>query len=84
LASQDFSIQLDTPFRMTAVTTGVSQLSMIVMALAAPSLTRGYGLASVFVIALMALPIRGAITGSFSDFAGIFPVQILDGVGAGA
>ncbi|MEZ2222679.1 MFS transporter [Rhizobium sp. RCC_161_2] len=83
LIAQDFSIQLGTPFRTTAVTTGVSQLSMIVMALAAPFLIRRFGLASVFVIALLALPIRGAIAGSFSSFAVIFPVQILDGVGAG-
>jgi MFS family permease len=83
LIAQDFSIQLGTPFRTTAITTGVSQLSMIVMALAAPFLIRRFGLASVFVIALLALPIRGAIAGSFSSFAVIFPVQILDGIGAG-
>jgi hypothetical protein len=34
-------------------------------------------------IALLALPIRGVIAGSFSSFAAIYPVQILDGVGAG-
>lgn len=83
LIAQDFSIQLGTPFRTTAVTTGVSQLSMIVMALAAPFLIRRFGLATVFIIALLALPIRGAIAGSFTDFAVIFPVQILDGIGAG-
>jgi MFS family permease len=56
---------------------------MIVMALAAPFLIRRFGLGSIFVIGLLALPIRGAIAGSFSDFAAIFPVQILDGIGAG-
>ncbi|MDE1992760.1 MAG: MFS transporter [Rhizobiaceae bacterium] len=83
LIAQDFSIQLGTPFRTTAITTGVSQLSMIVMALAAPWLIRRFGLASVFIMALCALPIRGAIAGSFAGFSSIFPVQILDGVGAG-
>ena len=83
LIAQDFSIQLGTPFRTTAVTTGVSQLAMIVMALAAPFLIGRFGLASIFLIALLALPIRGAIAGSFTDFAVIFPVQILDGIGAG-
>lgn len=83
LISQDFSIQLGTPFRTTAIITGVAQLSMIAMALAAPFLIRRFGLATVFVIALMALPIRGAIAGSFSSYAVIFPVQILDGIGAG-
>jgi MFS family permease len=83
LIAQDFSIQLGTPFRTTAVTTFVSQLAMIVMALAAPLLIRRFGLASIFTIGLLALPIRGAIAGSFTDFAVIFPVQILDGIGAG-
>jgi MFS family permease len=56
---------------------------MIVMALAAPLLIRRFGLASVFILALCALPIRGAIAGSFHQFSVIFPVQILDGIGAG-
>jgi MFS family permease len=83
LIAQDFSIQLGTPFRTTAITTGVSQLAMIGVALAAPYLIRRFGLASIFLIGLMALPIRGAIAGSFTQFAAIFPVQILDGIGAG-
>ncbi|MBO9168936.1 MFS transporter [Rhizobium sp. L245/93] len=83
LIAQDFSLQLGTPFRTTAITTGVSQLSMIVMALAAPFLIRRFGLATVFILALCALPIRGAIAGSFHEFAVIFPVQVLDGIGAG-
>ncbi|WP_313526048.1 MFS transporter [Shinella sp.] len=83
LIAQNFSIQLGTPFRTTAIITGVAQLSMIAMALAAPNLIRRFGLATVFVIALLALPIRGAIAGSFTSYASIFPVQILDGIGAG-
>ena len=83
LIAQDFSIQLGTPFRTTAIITGVSQLSMIVMALAAPMLIRRFGLATVFMIALLALPVRGVIAAFFNDFAAIFPVQVLDGVGAG-
>ncbi len=83
LIAQDFSIQLGTPFRTTAVTTGVSQLSMIAMALAAPLMIRRFGLGTVFIIALSALPVRGLIAGAFTSFAAIFPVQILDGVGAG-
>ncbi len=83
LIAQDFSIQLGTPFRTTAVTTGVSQLSMIAMALTAPLMIRRFGLGAVFIIALSALPVRGLIAGTFTSFAAIFPVQILDGVGAG-
>ena len=83
LIAQAFSIQLGTPFRTTAITTGVSQLSMIVMALLAPWLIRRFGLATIFIVALAALPIRGVIAGIFSSFAFVFPVQFLDGVGAG-
>lgn len=83
LIAQAFSIQLGTPFRTTAITTGVSQLSMIGMALMAPWLIRRFGLATVFILALAALPIRGAIAGTFPSFAFVFPVQFLDGVGAG-
>lgn len=83
LIAQAFSIQLGTPFRTTAITTGVSQLSMIGMALMAPWLIRRFGLATVFIVALAALPIRGAIAGIFPSFAFVFPVQFLDGVGAG-
>ena len=83
LIAQDFSIQLGTPFRTTAVITGVSQLSMIAVAASAPFLIRRFGLAAVFIIALAALPIRGAIAGSFGSYAAIYPVQILDGIGAG-
>ena len=83
LIAQDFSIQLGTPFRTTAITTGVSQISMIFMALAAPVLIRRYGLATVFLIGLIALPVRGMIAGAFPSFHAIYPVQVLDGVGAG-
>ncbi|HWU62758.1 MAG TPA: MFS transporter [Ensifer sp.] len=83
LIAQSFSIQLGTPFRTTAITTGVSQVSMIFMALAAPFLIRRFGLATVLLIGLVALPIRGAIAGAFSSFGSIYPVQVLDGVGAG-
>ncbi|MGO4337557.1 MFS transporter [Labrys sp. KB_33_2] len=83
LIAQAFSIQLGTPFRTTAITTGVSQLSMIGMALMAPWLIRRFGLATAFILALAALPIRGAIAGTFPSFAFVFPVQFLDGVGAG-
>jgi len=83
LVAQDFSIQLGTPFRTTAIITGVSQIAMIAAAISTPWLIRRFGLPSVFFIALTALPIRGAIAGTFTSFAWIFPVQVLDGVGAG-
>lgn len=83
LIAQQFSIELGTPFRTTAIITGVSQLAMVVVAACTPFLIRRFGLAPVFAAALLALPIRGALAGSFSDFWVIYPVQILDGIGAG-
>jgi MFS family permease len=83
LVAQQFSVELGTPFRTTALITGVSQLTMIGAAVAAPFLIRRFGLASVFIVALCALPIRGAIAGSIGDFWMVYPVQILDGLGAG-
>ncbi len=83
LIAQQFSIELGTPFRTTAIITGVSQLTMIAAAASAPFLIRRFGLGAVFLLALLALPVRGMIAGSFSDFSVVFPVQVLDGVGAG-
>ncbi len=83
LIAQEFSIQLGTPFRTTALITGVAQLAMIGVAVAAPYMIRRFGLAPVILIGLIALPIRGLIAGSFQQFWSIYPVQILDGVGAG-
>ncbi|MFT3988385.1 MFS transporter [Aestuariivirga sp.] len=83
LIAQQFSIELGTPFRTTAIITGVSQLAMIALAALTPMLIRRLGLAPVFIIALLALPIRGALAGSFSGFWVVYPVQALDGIGAG-
>lgn len=83
LIAQEYSIQLGTPFRTTALITGVAQLTMIGSAMLAPFLIKRFGLAVVFIIALAALPLRGAIAGSIADFWAIYPVQILDGIGAG-
>jgi MFS family permease len=83
LIAQDFSIQMDSPFQTTAITTGISQLAMIVVAASAPMLINRFGLRSIFLIALLALPIRGMIAGYFTSFTAIYPVQILDGIGAG-
>lgn len=83
LIAQQFSIELGTPFRTTAVITGVAQLAMIFMAAAAPFMIRRFGLGAVMLIALCALPIRGLLAGSFDGFWVVYPVQVLDGVGAG-
>ncbi|WP_167304296.1 MFS transporter [Agrobacterium fabrum] len=83
LIAQDFAIELQTPFRTTAIITGVAQFAMIFVAAMAPWLIRRFGLSTVFIVALAALPIRGLLASAFTDFWVIFPVQFLDGVGAG-
>jgi MFS family permease len=67
----------------TGATVVVAQLTMVPMAIMAARLaeTRGYWI--VFVLALVALPIRGAIAAVVTGPIGLVPVQMLDGVGAG-
>ncbi|MEH3138834.1 MAG: MFS transporter [Mycobacterium kyogaense] len=83
LVAQEFAIELGTPFRTTAIITGVAQLAMIAVAVLAPLMIRRFGLSTVMLVALCALPVRGLIAGTNSGFWTIFPVQALDGVGAG-
>lgn len=83
LIAQAFSIELGTPFRTTAIITGISQLTMIFVAAATPFLIRRIGLANVLLIGLIALPVRGLLAGHFQGFWVVVPVQMLDGIGGG-
>lgn len=67
----------------TAATIIVAQLTMIPMALLAARLAESRGYRIVFILALLALPIRGLLAGLIQDPWVLLPVQILDGVGAG-
>ncbi|WP_366510624.1 MFS transporter [uncultured Pseudacidovorax sp.] len=71
------------PAMFTALTVVVAQAVMIVTALAAMRLsaTRGYWL--VMLVSFASLPLRGLIAGSVIDSWGVWPVQALDGIGAG-
>lgn len=66
-----------------AMTIVIAQLVMIGASIAAMKLAdeRGYWL--VLLISFVALPVRGAIAASLSYHAGLYPVQALDGIGAG-
>ncbi len=68
---------------LVAVTIVVAQGVMIVVSLFAMRMaeTRGYWL--VMLISFLALPIRGLIAAHVISSWGIYPVQMLDGVGAG-
>jgi len=71
------------PSAYTGATVVIAQLTMVPMALFAARLaeTRGYWI--VFTLALLALPVRGALAAFIDGPLALGPVQILDGVGAG-
>ncbi len=67
----------------TAATVIVAQLTMVPMAVLAARLAVSRGYWIVFVLALVALPIRGLLAGAVTHPFILVPVQVLDGVGAG-
>lgn len=71
------------PSAFTAATVVVAQTTMVPMALLAARLAEQRGYWVVFLLALIALPIRGAVASLVGGPWGLVPVQILDGVGAG-
>lgn len=83
LIAQQFALQMQRPFETTAVITMVSQLSALAAALAAQRIIRRDWVRAAAVLAVLSLPLRGVLAWSFSDFAMIYPVQLLDGLGVG-
>ena len=71
------------PSAFTGATIVVAQATMVPMALLAARLAETRGYWTVFLLALIALPIRGIIACLITGPWGLAPVQILDGVGAG-
>jgi MFS family permease len=71
------------PSAFTGATIVVAQLTMVPMALVAARLAEAKGYWPVFLLALIALPIRGLTASLVTGPWGLGPVQILDGVGAG-
>ena len=67
----------------TATTVVVAQAVMIVTSLIAMRVAAGRGYWLVMLISFAALPVRGLIAGSVIEHWGVWPVQALDGVGAG-
>ena len=74
---------LGDPSAFTGATVVIAQLTMIPMALFAAWLAQKRGYWVVFLIALIALPIRGVVAAAMMNPWGLGPVQVLDGVGAG-
>lgn len=74
---------LFTPGTYAALTVAISQAVMIPVALLTARYAYKYGYARLIGIALIVLPFRAAIASFWSNEFVIFPVQALDGVGAG-
>lgn len=66
-----------------AMTIVVAQAVMILASLVAMRMARKEGLWLVLLISFLALPIRGIVAASVIKGWGVFPVQALDGIGAG-
>ncbi|MBY9064335.1 MFS transporter [Sphingomonas yunnanensis] len=71
------------PALFTATTVMVAQGVMVITSLLAMRMAAGRGYWLVLLISFAALPLRGALAGSFIEHWGVWPVQALDGVGAG-
>jgi len=67
----------------TATTVVVAQAVMIVASLVAMRMAARSGYWLVLLISFLALPLRGFLAGSFIEHWGVWPVQALDGIGAG-
>lgn len=71
------------PASYTAFTIIVAQATMIPVAVMSAKLAEKKGYHFLFYLALIVLPIRGILAGTWQNPWNIIPVQILDGVGAG-
>ena len=71
------------PAAFVATTLVVAQAVMIVAAVVAMKMAEKQGYWWVLLITFIALPVRGLVAASVIQGWGVFPVQALDGVGAG-
>jgi MFS family permease len=71
------------PSMFVAMTIVIAQLVMIATSLMAMRMAEKKGYWLVLLISFIALPVRGFIAAHMISQAGLYPVQILDGIGAG-
>ncbi len=71
------------PAGFIATTIVVAQAVMIVMALMATSVAEKHGYWLLLLGSFLALPVRGILAAHLITSWGVFPVQMLDGIGAG-
>lgn len=77
------TLRHDDPASFVATTVVVAQAVMVLASLLAMWMAEREGLWLVLLISFIALPLRGIIAAVLITHWGVFPVQILDGVGAG-
>ncbi|MBR7962747.1 MFS transporter [Burkholderia vietnamiensis] len=71
------------PSAFTAQTIVIAQCVMIAAAWCAPRLIRDHGYWRVLLLSYLVLPVRGVLAAMLMSEAGVWPVQLLDGIGAG-
>jgi hypothetical protein len=71
------------PAGVVALTIVVAQSVMVLASIAAMTLAEARGYWLVISVTFIALPIRGLVAASVIEGWGVYPVQVLDGVGAG-
>lgn len=71
------------PAAVVGATIVVAQAMMVVMSLLATRTAERHGYWLIMLISFVALPVRGLVAAYLIKSWGIFPVQMLDGVGAG-
>jgi MFS family permease len=71
------------PAAFVALTIVVAQTVMIAASIVAMRMAEKEGYWLVLLISFLALPVRGLVASVFISKWGVYPVQILDGVGAG-
>lgn len=71
------------PFITVASSVVIAQAVMVPVSLAATRMAGALGYWPTILIAFTALPVRALIASHVIDSRGLFPVQVLDGVGAG-
>lgn len=71
------------PASFVAITIVVAQAVMIVVSLIAMRMAEKQGYWLVLLISFVALPVRGVLASYVISDWGVYPVQILDGIGAG-
>jgi MFS family permease len=71
------------PSMFVAMTIIIAQLMMVITSIIAMRMAEKSGYWLVLLISFIALPVRGLIAAHMISHTGLYPVQILDGIGAG-